>query len=318
MPRSLATLSLDLDNEWSYIKTHGDQGWELYPSYLDVAVPRFLDLFEQLGLKVTVFVVGQDAALEKNRKALRSIVDAGHELGNHSFVHEPWLHLYSETQVESEINAAEESIEAATGVRPSGFRGPGYSLSATVLRVLARRNYLFDASTLPTFLGPLSRAYYFMTTKLDDRQRQERKVLFGSLRDGLRPIDTYAWNIDGQSVLEVPVTTMPLFRIPFHFSYLLYASRFSPVVARAYFETALRLCRITGTEPSLLLHPLDLLGNEDVSTLSFFPGMDLSAEVKRKRITSYLTAFLKHFEILPIGEYAREARKRRSLQQRQF
>ena len=27
-----ASLSLDLDNQWSYMKTHGDDGWESYPS----------------------------------------------------------------------------------------------------------------------------------------------------------------------------------------------------------------------------------------------------------------------------------------------
>ena len=43
----LATLSLDLDNQWSYMKTHGDAGWETFPSYLDVAVPRILDLLAE-------------------------------------------------------------------------------------------------------------------------------------------------------------------------------------------------------------------------------------------------------------------------------
>ena len=40
MSRSLASLSLDLDNKWSYLKTHGDPGWDSFPSYLDVVVPR--------------------------------------------------------------------------------------------------------------------------------------------------------------------------------------------------------------------------------------------------------------------------------------
>ena len=35
-----ASLSLDLDNQWSYMKTHGDAGWQSFPSYLDTAVPR--------------------------------------------------------------------------------------------------------------------------------------------------------------------------------------------------------------------------------------------------------------------------------------
>ena len=101
--KPLASLSLDLDNLWSYMKTHGDSGWESFPSYLDIVVPRVLDFLEKRGLKITFFVVGQDAALQKNHAAIRSIADAGHEIGNHSFNHEPWLHLYSEQQIESEF-----------------------------------------------------------------------------------------------------------------------------------------------------------------------------------------------------------------------
>src|SRR5207247_9147540 len=85
MPRPLASLSLDLDNKWSYLKTHGDAGWERFPSYLDVVVPRILRVCDELGLKITVFVVGQDAALAANHEALASIAAAGTELGNHSF-----------------------------------------------------------------------------------------------------------------------------------------------------------------------------------------------------------------------------------------
>src|SRR5262249_8483709 len=124
MSKPIASLSLDLDNKWSYLKTHGDRGWEQYPSYLDVVVPRFLEMLGSLDLRTTVFIVGQDAAIARNRSLLRSIAAAGHEIGNHSFHHEPWLHLYSPAEIEAEISTAEESIAAATGVVPSGFRGP--------------------------------------------------------------------------------------------------------------------------------------------------------------------------------------------------
>ena len=83
--KSHASLSLDLDNQWSYMKTHGDPGWESFPSYLDTAVPRILDFLAERNLKITFFVVGQDAALEKNHAALKSLATAGHEIGNHSF-----------------------------------------------------------------------------------------------------------------------------------------------------------------------------------------------------------------------------------------
>ena len=306
----VATLSLDLDNEWSYLKTHGDSGWETFPTYLDVIIPRVLSIFETFDVKATFFVVGQDALIDQNKEPLRSIASKGHEIGNHSFSHEPWLHLYPIQKAEEEIEEAEKAIEKATGVLPVGFRGPGYSISADVLGVLARRGYLFDASTLPSFLGPLGRAYYFMKSRLDHVQRQQRQMLFGSLKDGLKPIDPYLWQIGETSLLEIPVTTLPGLRIPFHLSYLLYLSTFSPRAARTYFRSALRLCRLAGTEPSILMHPLDLLGKDDVSTLGFFPGMNLDSETKRQRVYGYLSDLQSEFKILPLGQYARQVKQR--------
>src|SRR5947209_5826056 len=201
--KPIASLSLDLDNKWSYLKTHGDPGWERLPSYLDIVVPRVLDFLRTRNLTITVFIVGQDAALDKNRELLRALAGAGHEIGNHSFHHEPWLHLYSEREIESEIDRAEASIEGATGVRPTGFRGPGFSVSPMVLRVLSRRGYRYDASTFPTFLGPLARAYYFATSKLSPEEKAKRQVLFGKFREGLRPLREYAWQTGSKPLIEI-------------------------------------------------------------------------------------------------------------------
>src|SRR5947207_8920020 len=156
--KKLASLSLDLDNKWSYMKTHGDAGWESFPSYLDVVAPRALEFLRERDLNITFFIVGQDAALEKNHNALRSIADAGHEIGNHSFNHEPWLHLYSKAELVEEFDRTENALQNVIGKRPVGFRGPGYSLSPTVLEVLAERRYEYDCSTLPTYIAPLARA----------------------------------------------------------------------------------------------------------------------------------------------------------------
>ena len=307
---------MDLDNEWSYLKTHGDTGWESFPTYLDVIIPRALSCFKTLGVKAIFFVVGQDALIKQNHDSLRQIAGEGHEIGNHSFSHEPWLHLYPIQKVEEEIEKAENAIQKATGILPVGFRGPGFSISPDVLRVLARRGYLFDASTLPSFLGPLGRAYYFMRSQLDHAQRRQREMLFGSLKDCLNPIDPYLWQFDDATLLEIPVTTIPGLRIPFHLSYVLYLSTFSPRAATAYFRLALLLCRLTGTEPSILMHPLDLLGSDDISTLGFFPGMNLDSATKRRRVSEYLTLLQKEFTVLPLGQYARRLRKRSGLRVR--
>ena len=307
--KPIASLSLDLDNQWSYMKIHGDPDWETFPSYLDVVVPRVLEFLKQRALKITVFIVGQDAALAQNQSAIRSIAAAGHEVGNHSFHHESWLHLYSEAEIEAEIAQAEQVLEQVTGQHPIGFRGPGYSCSPAVLRVLARRGYRYDASTFPTFLGPLARAYYFMTTRLTPAEREKRKALFGSVRDGFQPLKPYRWQIqdDARSeLLEIPVSTLPIFKVPIHFSYILYLSVYSRVVALLYFRVALLLCRLTGTQPSLLLHPLDFLGREDVPALAFFPGMSLSSEHKLKTLGQAITLLQKQFTVVSMQEHAQQ------------
>jgi hypothetical protein len=301
-----ASLSLDLDNKWSYMKTHGDSKWEAFPSYLDVLVPRVLEFLKARNLTITFFIVGQDAALDKNRDPLASIAAAGHEIGNHSFHHEPWLHLYSEQQVATEIALAEEHIERATGERPIGFRGPGFSLSRATLQVLVNRGYLYDASTLPSFLGPLARWYYFMTARLNQDQKREREGLFGDFSEGLRPIKPYRWRVDGGGLIEIPVTTMPVLRMPIHVSYLIYLGMFSPTLAALYFRSALNLCRLTGTQLSLLLHPLDFLGGDDERDLSFFPAMRMSSEKKLELVSQAIDALASQFTIVTMQKHARE------------
>ena len=316
-PRTVASLSLDVDNLWSYLKIHGDPDWSSRPSYLDRFIPHVLGALEELGLRITFFIVGRDAAEDANGAALRSIATAGHEVGNHSFEHEPWLHTYSPEQVRRELQDADAAIRAATGLRPVGFRGPGFSWSPEVLRAVAELGYAFDASTFPTFLGPLARAYYFATAKLTPEEREQRKALFGGLAEGLRPLDPYRWSLgDGRSLLEIPVTTMPVARLPFHLSYLVYLSRVSEGLAMAYLRTALGLCRATGTEPSFLLHPLDLIGGDLAPQLRFFPGMDVNSERKTRFFQRVLRALGEDFELVPMGEHAGRIAERDHLPQR--
>lgn len=305
MTKRLASISLDLDNIWSYMKTHGDDGWESFPSYLDLVVPRIVEFFENRNTKITVFIVGQDAAIDSNHQALRSIAEAGHEIGNHSFNHEPWLHLYTRDQLVEEFEKSEAAILSATGKRPIGFRGPGFSCSDDVLNVLASRGYQYDASTFPTFLGPVARAYYFFNSKLNSKEKEDRQQLFGSFSEGFQSNQPFQWQIGNMQLLEIPVTTMPLFKIPIHISYINYLAGYSKWLARTYFAMAMRLCRMTGTQPSLLLHPLDFMDINDAPELQFFPAMKLAADEKIQLLDQCLCMMEKHYRLVPMQEHAR-------------
>ncbi|MGE3468318.1 MAG: polysaccharide deacetylase family protein [Pyrinomonadaceae bacterium] len=303
----IASLSLDLDNQWSYMKTHGDAGWEEFPSYLDIAVPRVLSFLKERDLKITFFIIGQDAALEKNRDAIRSIADAGHEIANHSFNHEPWLHLYSRDELEKEFDLAEAAIEDATGQRPKGFRGPGFSLSADVLDVLAERGYEYDCSTMPSFLGPVARAFYLLRSPgLSAEERERLNKLFGRFRDGFGPLKPHLVGPEDK-LIEIPVTTFPLLRAPIHASYLMYLLSFSRGLAMAYWHAALAACRVRGIEPSYLLHPLDFLDGKEIEAMKFFPGMTVASGRKIGLLDEAIGLLQRDHNVVTVGGHAKFA-----------
>ena len=195
------------------------------------------------------------------------------------------MHTFARDRIKREIVEAAEAIERATGRRPTGFRGPGFTWSEAMLEVLEEEGYLYDASTLPTYLGPLARLYYFRHSSLSKEEMEKRKNLFGGFGEGRRAVKPYLWKLaSGKTLLEIPVTTIPGIKTPFHLSYLLHLSRYSTRLMSAYLDTALGLCRLTGTEPSFLLHPLDLLGPEQAPELAFFPGMDRCGAPKARGV----------------------------------
>ena len=167
-----------------------------------------------------------------------------------------------------------------------------------------------DASTLPTWLGPVARWYYFKTAKLNAEQREERSQLFGTTKDARRPVTPYRWALpDGpegprEPLLEIPVTVAPFARVPFHPSYVLYLAGKSHAAAGLYWRRALTACKVGGVQPSVLLHPLDFLGVDDEPRLSFFPAMGMTGATKRELLAGWFRSLDAGFEVLPMGEHA--------------
>jgi hypothetical protein len=241
-------------------------------------------------------VIGADAARDDGAEAVRSFTEAGHEIGNHSYEHEPWLQRYAADRLAEEIDKTHEAIVRAGAPAPTGFRGPGYSTSPMLQRLLAERGYTYDASTLPTWIGPLARAHHFRSTNLTPEQREERAGLFGGVSQARLPLRPYRSEPNG--IVELPVTTMPLFRVPIHGSYLFQLFAVSPAVARSYFRLALTLCRRRRVGMSMLLHPTDLLDAKDAPALSFFPGMSVPASEKYRFMTWVLSTMRTHFDVV--------------------
>lgn len=301
----VASVSLDLDDLWSYLRIHGDPGWEKFPSYLETFIPQVLDILDTIGVKITFFIVGQDAALDQNKAVLPLIAERGHEVGNHSFHHESWLHQYSKDRIKKEILLAEDHIQRITGQKPVGFRGPGFSWSPELFSILAENGYLYDSSSLPTFIGPLARMYYFWNSNFTKEEKSKRDALYGSFKDGLRPVKPYLWDLNSNGyLLEIPISTMPVLKIPFHMSYLLYLSRFSIKFMKLYLQATIALCKGMKFSPSFLLHPLDFIGGDQVSNLAFFPGMDISSEHKAYVFQEVMKTIAGHFSLVNMNTHA--------------
>jgi polysaccharide deacetylase family sporulation protein PdaB len=82
---------------------------------------KLIDILAAYNVRATFFVVGSWA--EKYPESVRALFDAGHEVMNHSDDHAHFNRLSPE-EIESNINACSDRIEAITGVRPSLFRCP--------------------------------------------------------------------------------------------------------------------------------------------------------------------------------------------------
>ncbi len=84
---------------------------------------KWLDLMDEYDVKATFFVTGKFA--DRNREVLKEIIDRGHEIGNHSWNHDPMGGMkYSE--ILNEILPTNQVIfEATGGYVPKLFRAPG-------------------------------------------------------------------------------------------------------------------------------------------------------------------------------------------------
>ena len=313
--RPAATLSLDLDNLWCYQRSFGLESWRDYPSFLDLALPRILDFLDRLELKATFFIIGRDAAVQENQRLLAAIVERGHEVGNHSYDHELTLHGQTRSVIKAEIERAQQAIEGATGQRPIGFRGPAFGLSCDLLEVLAELGYVYDASSCPNSLGLVARLWHRAKASKVGSDERVLDSLYGSLRDSRQPLKPYSWALHGGSIVETPVTTLPLLRLPFHGTYLNYLADYAPALARGYFRAALEVCKLRGVPPSFLLHATDFLGCDDAVELAYMPGMKRGAAEKNTFMADILGTYRTAFHVQPIGAFIEDLKSQQGLPQ---
>jgi hypothetical protein len=297
-----ATVSLDLDDIWTYLKVRGDPAWRERPTHFPIVIPALLDALASVGASATIFVVGADAARPDRAPWLRSLAEAGHEIGNHSHEHLSWQRALPTEEIVADLRESHAAISQLFGRAPRGYRAPGFSWNRSVLETLLAMDYRYDASVFPTWLGPIARTMFRARAAASDDHALRLGGLFGEARDVLWPLKPFCWSLHaGARLMELPVTTVPIVRTPLHHSYVAYLASFSESLAMSYIVSALHLCRLTRTSVSYLVHPTDLVGADAVPALRFFPGMGLSTTRKQQLLRRVLARLSTDRALVSLG-----------------
>lgn len=263
MARRLASLSVDLDSLPHYCRIHG-----LPESLLDArarglvystAVPRLRELFASVGVPGTFFAIGEDVEADAGAAAaLRSAHEAGVEVASHSYSHDYALTRRTPESIREDLRRADEVLEAATGVRPVGFRAPGYTLNAALYAATVERGYRYGSSAFPA--APYYTAKAAVMGALALLGRPSRAVLDSprvllSPRTPYRPDPAQPYRRGSGAVLELPMAVTPGVRFPFIGTFA--TTLPLPAVRAAY--------RSLGRDAffNFELHAVDVLGAED-------------------------------------------------------
>ena len=145
-------LTFDLE-DWFNILEHPEtsnfQTWGGYQSRLLESTQSLLDLLEDKKQKATFFCLGWVA--EKHPSLIRSILEAGHELGSHSYGHQ-LVYCQDRKEFQRDLYQSISILEDISGKKITAYRAPGFSVtkeSTWVFDVLIEAGITHDCSIFP-------------------------------------------------------------------------------------------------------------------------------------------------------------------------
>lgn len=165
-----------------------------------VGVPRILGGLERRGIAATFFVPGH--TLDTFPEVSREIRDAGHELGHHGYLHESPVDLTREEEAAT-LRAGFDAFERVLGVRPVGYRSPGWDLSPNSVELLVENGFLYDSSLMAHDFKPYR-------ARRGDDPRAARGYSWGE-ETALIEVPVY-WTLDDFPQLEFPSSPRPAAR----------------------------------------------------------------------------------------------------------
>jgi polysaccharide deacetylase family protein (PEP-CTERM system associated) len=277
-------LSIDFE-DWHQLvhRRLGRADWDRRGPALERQTGAVLGLLDELGVRATFFVLGMTA--ERYPDLVREAVARGHELACHGHAHE---RVYDQTReaFRADLERGLEAVEAASGVRATGYRAPAFSITRDTpwaYEVLATAGIEYDSSQydsprIPRRITPVPRTPY--------RLRLE----------------------SGAELWELPVAAARLGR------------RVLPVGGGAYWRVlpaaviarALRGLIAEGALPALYFHPYEFdpeaLRADQGGTAARLRG--LRRNVARGSVATRLRKIAAGFPLLPYGTAVKDLAER--------
>lgn len=142
-------LTFDIE-EWFHCDLiTGTAKWDNYERRLDFTTQRILDALSERGQKGTFYILGW--AARRFPEVVRSIHEAGHEVGCHSDMHEMVFRL-DRAQFAEDTKRSIQTIEDIIGAKVEHYRAPAFSItpnSPWAFEILAGQGITTDSSLFP-------------------------------------------------------------------------------------------------------------------------------------------------------------------------
>lgn len=124
--------------------------WDRCTSRVAVGTERLLRLLDRHGVRATFFVLGYIA--DREPALVRRIAACGHEIASHGYGHR-YLSEVTPEEFACDLDRSIEAIGSAVGIRPIGYRAPGFSIlpaiAPWVVSLLRDRGFRYDSSIFP-------------------------------------------------------------------------------------------------------------------------------------------------------------------------
>lgn len=298
-------VSVDVDTLKQYYKIHGqnkflkenDQAW-------DLAIPRFLKLFKKFKIKCNFFIIGEDLNKKKNSNLIKKMIVDGHSINSHSYFHNYDMVEKNFLDINHDIKSFQKILKRKYKVNNICFRAPGYKINKKIYKSLKQNNILISSSILPSFIYSCIKNFFIF--KINFFGKKKSKSITDNLLKKIFEKKNYFIN---NNVLEVPISTIDPFSIPFIGTFL----SLMGIPGYFFFKHFVSFKSIVNLE----FHAIDLLDTSDLKNHTELKSrqidLSISKNKKIKIFTKWLNFLSKNYKNILLEDFYHLVKRKKIL-----